>query len=108
MSNHTPGPWEANLDSDCGDYVIWGPEDDSFIANVGTDPEANRIVAFDVSAANARLMAAAPEEHAALPSAPEPLPVSYTRAERLAWLDRYYGWFHGDRACAIAKAEGRK
>lgn len=61
MNNYTPGPWTANLDSDHGDYVIWGPGDDEFVANMGTEPEANRIVAFDVSRANARLIAAAPD-----------------------------------------------
>jgi hypothetical protein len=58
----TPGPWTANLESDHGDYTIWGPaSNDDFIANVGTEPEANRIVAFDVSEANARLISAAPD-----------------------------------------------
>lgn len=62
MAKTTPGPWTANLDSSHGDYVVWGPRSDSdFVANVGTAPTENGIVAFDVSAANARLIAAAPD-----------------------------------------------
>lgn len=56
---HTPGPWTANLDSDHGDYTVWGPgPEDAFLANIGTE---GRVIAFDVAEANARLMARAPE-----------------------------------------------
>ena len=59
---HTPGPWTANLESDHGDFTIWGPEpDDAFLANIGTAPQENRVIAFDVAEANARLIARAPE-----------------------------------------------
>src|SRR5687767_8602822 len=35
-ARHTPGPWEANLESDHGDYIVWGPEPlNEFIANLG-------------------------------------------------------------------------
>ena len=62
MSGHTPGPWTANTESDHGDFIVWGPGDDEFVANVGTEPDAHPgIVAFDVSKANARLIAAAPD-----------------------------------------------
>ena len=60
-TSFTPGPWTANLESDHGDYTIWGPgPDDTFLANVGTAPSEDRVVAFDVSRANARLIARAP------------------------------------------------
>lgn len=64
MSEHTPGPWHADVDSDHGDYVIW-TERGKFLANVGTGEEAGEdraeCLAFDVAKANARLIAAAPE-----------------------------------------------
>lgn len=49
----TKAPWEANLDSDHGDYTLWGPGPHEFIANIGTE------VSFDLSADNARFIAAA-------------------------------------------------
>lgn len=59
---YTPGPWTANLESDHGDFTIWGPgPDDAFLANIGTAPAENRIIAFDVSEANARLISRAPD-----------------------------------------------
>ncbi len=58
---YTPGPWTANLESDHGDYTVWGPApDDAFLANIGTAPAEDRVVAFDVAEANARLIAEAP------------------------------------------------
>lgn len=56
------GPWEANLESDHGDYIVWGPGPHEFIANVGSQGT----VAFDVAKANAIFMAAAREDVPAL------------------------------------------
>ena len=62
MTTPTPGPWTANLDSDHGDFIVWGPRgNDDFVANVGTEPEKDGIVAFDVTRANALLIARAPD-----------------------------------------------
>lgn len=62
MSKPTQRPWTANLDSDHGDFTIWGPGEHDSIANVGTAPEDNGIVAFDVSRENALLLVAAVNE----------------------------------------------
>lgn len=64
-SGPTPRPWTANLDSDFGDYTIWGPRsNDDFIANIGTEPERDGIVAFDMAKANAELIVKAVNERA--------------------------------------------
>lgn len=51
------------MDSDHGDYIIWGAGDDEFVLNVGTAPEENRIVAFDASKANAAYIVLAVNNH---------------------------------------------
>lgn len=68
MSKHSPGPWYASIDTEYGDHTVWGPgSNDDFLANIGNgvDPKdaGGEIIAFDVSAANARLIAAAPTGH---------------------------------------------
>ena len=112
MSKHTPGPWRIGCLTSWNGTTL---EPEAFVYRLDRDnPEEtahNRIcvrgsVSMDCDA-DARLIAAAPEQNDALHTAPEPLGQSYTKAERLAWLDRYYGWFHGDRASVIAKAEGK-
>jgi hypothetical protein len=60
---HTPGPWSYSGDDD-GDFVVWGPGRDEFLANVDQEsfgPVPPMKVAFDINQANARLIAAAPD-----------------------------------------------
>lgn len=108
MRGPTPGPWTANLDSDHGDYTVWGPQAE-FIANIGTDPAANRIVAFDLAAANARLTSAAPDLRAALdhPALLELLgAIEDSGSPEAARLFALVQAWDSAREAAIAKAEG--
>ncbi len=67
---HTPGPWVADA-TDPSDVVVWASPDpkqnDELIANVGQRIQRVQ-VAFDCDAANARLIAAAPDLLEALES----------------------------------------
>src|ERR1700722_17742685 len=59
----TPVPWTYSGDED-GDFVIWGPGRNEFLANVDQEsfgPVPPMKIAFDINQANARLIAAAPE-----------------------------------------------
>ncbi len=56
-----PGPWSYSGDED-GDFVIWGPGDDNFVANVDQEsfgPVPPSKIAFDLNQANAKLIVAA-------------------------------------------------
>ena len=112
---HTPGPWEADTDSDHGDYVIWTKQG-NFLANIGTggicfeDHQDRETIAFDVAAANARLIAAAPD---LLSAAKATLAVLDELHAKLARHAKPNGFSLDDAdhmvnlRAAITKAEGR-
>jgi hypothetical protein len=66
--NWTPGPWTADI-TDPSDVVVWASPDpkqnDELIANIGRRVQPVH-VAFDCDAANAHLIAAAPDMAEAL------------------------------------------
>lgn len=105
-ARHTPGPWAVFWPNatdlpgvDAGDcsVVVWGDgarDDDDGGVRGRTGAEAE---------ANALLIAAAPEMNAALNGAP--LPAVGEGAED--FYRRYHAWYRGQRAAALAKAEGR-
>jgi len=110
MSGYTPGPWVAAIDDpeDCAIYTT----NEEFVANVGADRIAcispkngKHVIAFDMTVADAHLIAAAPDLLAAARMAFEDL-------EEYEWTG-----LPGDYAVtatvrqlrtAIAKAEGIK
>lgn len=66
MSGHTPGPWEALVDDqeDCAVFTA----NERFVANIGGDriacispKDGKHVVAFDMTVADAKLIAAAPD-----------------------------------------------
>lgn len=88
--NHTPGPWEVVRFSDEPNPVIIGPNGDERITTVSGNQD---------DAANARLIAAAPEMLAMLKAANDAFYVQGTRKALQSALD-------GSRDL-IRKAEGR-
>ena len=85
---HTPGPW-TQID-DAGKIWIYSNNYD-VIAQVDRN-------------VNARLIAAAPDQNAALHNAPV-WPITDSVGQ---FLRDYQKWYEGERAAAIAKAEGRE
>ncbi len=63
----TPGPWHADI-TDASDIVVWGPEKNQFIGNVGRDrySETHTAVYFDGEAEDAIFIAAARSDVVAL------------------------------------------
>ena len=95
VAGHTPGPWTTQEWGDAAIQII-GPSDEE-IADLDGDPEG-----WEVRAANARLIAAAPELLAALELARRwmcEVPVAKRAGNFNIALDRV--------DAAIAKAEGR-
>jgi hypothetical protein len=71
LARATPGPWRADT-AQRGDCVVWGPNEDQFLLNIGNvvsrvvldgqdEAEAERI-AFDMEEANCELIAHAPSD----------------------------------------------
>ncbi len=122
MSEHTKGPWTTQqrysdtlsvVDSDGYEIVtaentaiLLGYREKLGIDHWGSDARAVRDLSFEEQAANARLIAAAPDQNAALLDAPEPVRLSTHRESQL-FHQRYAIWYDNQRRAAIAKAAGR-
>jgi len=98
MTKHTPGPWYA-----CGRTVSLDREGLEMLTQVARVTVHRGEITGEAAEANARLIAAAPEQNAALLSAPEPGPWCGTSKAGLLYAD----WWRDIRGAAIAKAEGR-
>lgn len=105
---HTPGPW-AYTGNDDNDFVVWGPGEDQFLANVGNVRlgPVGAMVAFDLtSQANARLIAAAPDLLEALKEMVASGKIEGPKvADMAAYKARYEAALRAARS-AIQRAEG--
>lgn len=106
MTKHTPGPWEFDPSNQGRDHNPgWGitiQGGSSSLVHVPTREPRDG----GSAEANARLIAAAPEQNAALLAAPEPVRVG-THREAQAFLLAYAIWYDNSRSTALAKAEGK-
>jgi hypothetical protein len=103
MSGHTPGPWRLRL-------VYSGMCNGASIGAEILPPEPFTgpvLATVHHREADARLIAAAPDQNAALMSAPKWPKKGLTFDEAGEWAIKYREWYEGARAAAIAKAEGR-
>ena len=98
-AKHTKGPWRADWD----DNGQW------YIEPLGISGKGLRGDSGDcIESANARLIAAAPEQNQALLDAPEmDCWADMTREELERVVEGYTKWFHGQRAESLRKAEGK-
>jgi len=101
MSKHTPGPWSVSngtlirvTDTKSRPVVICG------VHRIGKN--GGRFNGGD-PLANAHLIAAAPDQNAALVSAPRPS----ADGKNDGWIIQYMDWYFKTRADALAKAEGK-
>lgn len=105
MSNHTPGPWNADEQPDAYGYGTIRPCDGTENGDTSAQP-----IATVYEYANARLIAAAPDLLAALRAAVEYLGCALAGANlKATGYDREAGVEEYQAAlAAIAKAEGRR
>ena len=108
MSKHTPGPWQAEQAGMNGKIIEWFVRvdgDDIAIASAICDRAGN------ISEANARLIAAAPDLLEALEQTLQ-LAIDWEDEARGTWQDEALGFLHNDdpiikkARAAIAKAKG--
>lgn len=107
MGNHTPGPWETGAGGcDC----VYGPKIDGHQQFVARCPGqfGARDYDYRVVAANAKLIACAPELLEALERIAEyPLPYCETDAEKIETLLRFMDFARARARATIAKAKGQ-
>lgn len=82
MTAHTPGPWKADWLDDENGWVL--DSQDNYLATVVTHDSEGRIAPLDQQVANAALMAAAPDLHAACAVLLDPAQDRITEARNLA------------------------
>jgi hypothetical protein len=106
---HTPGPWQV-IQHHHAEGELWL----SVNGETKRDGSAEWIAEIRFRTADearqradARLIAAAPDQSLALRGAPKPLSRHANADERLQWAEAYERWYVGSRAAAISKATGR-
>jgi hypothetical protein len=110
---HTPGPWSVNTDPmyDSGrPFIVWGPKGPGYglVAHVAPwcpPTKQSQPELFEKCAANARLIAAAPDMYEALTRIRDR--VASLRELHPEWADIMDTTVHAEDFSAIAKAEGK-
>jgi hypothetical protein len=104
MAEHTPGPWRTyGPDSQDANWIIAYDGQEIYVSEIAKIPATWNHILDERKAANARLIAAAPDLLAACEAALEPL---MTYHPRIPELDRQVKDARGKLLAAIAKAKG--